>query len=371
MHFEDFSKANRARCESPDGFNHDIDAWSLSDWMTATMGELGEAANVAKKLNRYRDGINGNKETKAALLSKLKGEIADTFIYLDLMAQAAGFSLEEAVKVTFDTKSIEIGYPVRIGGVDGAFSIGDVVRYGDGPTALMRITDLVNGRAYGEQALGGSVGADRERLSFASPADLDEWRRCRDSGGCSMTTEATMARIRADIENANPLMRVGADGALERVPTVAFRRLPHGKGLPLPAYASEHAAGMDICAALDLEPFTEPDSADIYPGERRLIRSGFEIALPVGYEAQVRPRSGIALKHGITVLNTPGTIDADYRGELCVILVNLGDEKFTVRRGDRIAQLVVAPVAKAEPVEVTELPDTARGACGFGSTGVG
>lgn len=177
MHFEDFSRANRARCEAANGFNHDLGAWSLSDWMTATMGELGEAANVAKKLNRYRDGINGNKESVAALRSKLKREIADTFIYLDLMAQSAGFSLEEAVRVTFDEKSIEIGYPERVGGVDGAFSIGDIARYGNGPTALMRITDLVNGRAYGEHVLGGSVGAGREELSFASQADIDEWRR--------------------------------------------------------------------------------------------------------------------------------------------------------------------------------------------------
>lgn len=114
MTFEEFSQANLSRCESKNGFNHALNSWSMSDWMTATMGELGEAANVAKKLNRVRDGINGNKEAESTLREKLKREIADTFIYLDLMAQAAGFSLGDAVATTFNDKSAEIGYPVRL-----------------------------------------------------------------------------------------------------------------------------------------------------------------------------------------------------------------------------------------------------------------
>ena len=182
-------------------------------------------------------------------------------------------------------------------------------------------------------------------------------------------TAEIMEKIRVDIMQAHPLMRIGADGAIERVPEVLFRRLPHGQGLPLPAYETAHAAGMDLRAALDMEPFIEPDSIDLFPGERLKIGTGFAIAVPVGYEAQVRPRSGLALKHGITVLNSPGTIDADYRGEVGVILINHGDEKFTIRRGDRIAQLVIAPVARAASLEVDELPETARGSNGFGSTG--
>lgn len=115
MTFEDFAKANRARCESPLGFGHPLDGWSLSDWFLATLGELGEAANVAKKLNRVRDGIPGNKETPEQLQAKLRGEIADAFIYLDLTAQAAGFSLSEAVQATFNAKSVQIGYPKLLG----------------------------------------------------------------------------------------------------------------------------------------------------------------------------------------------------------------------------------------------------------------
>ena len=119
MKFEEFSKANRTRCAAPNGFNHDLHAWTLSDWMTATLGELGEAANVVKKLNRYRDGINGNKEAKDVLRDKLRREVGDAFIYLDLMAQAAGFTVKEAAVESFNAKSIEIGYPVLLDGYDG------------------------------------------------------------------------------------------------------------------------------------------------------------------------------------------------------------------------------------------------------------
>jgi dUTP pyrophosphatase len=141
---------------------------------------------------------------------------------------------------------------------------------------------------------------------------------------------------------------------------IAIQRLPHGEGLPLPAYATEGAAGMDVVAAEDL---TLP------PGGRHAVATGFAIAIPPGYEVQVRPRSGLALKHGVTCLNTPGTIDCDYRGEVKVILANLGDAAFPVRRGDRIAQLVPAPVQHAALEEVASLDETARGAGGFGSTG--
>ncbi len=140
------------------------------------------------------------------------------------------------------------------------------------------------------------------------------------------------------------------------------RQLPHAEGLPLPAYQSAQAAGLDLRAAV-AAPVT------LLPGERRLLPTGIAVALPMGFEAQVRPRSGLALEHGVTCLNTPGTIDADYRGEVKVLLVNLGAEPFTVRRGDRIAQLVVAPVARCTPVAVAELPETERGAGGFGHTG--
>ena len=141
-------------------------------------------------------------------------------------------------------------------------------------------------------------------------------------------------------------------------------RLPHGADLPLPSHQSPEAAGLDLMAAV-------PESAPVVlaPGERRLIPTGLAIALPSGFEAQVRPRSGLAARHGITVLNAPGTIDADYRGEIMVLLINLGAEPFTVTRGMRIAQLTVAPVVRADIAEVTELDPTARGAGGFGSTG--
>jgi dUTP pyrophosphatase len=147
-------------------------------------------------------------------------------------------------------------------------------------------------------------------------------------------------------------------------PEVRFRRLPHGAGLPLPAYQSAHAAGLDLAAAVP------PDApVTLAPLGRTMIATGFAMALPDGFEAQVRPRSGLAARHGVTVLNTPGTIDADYRGEIQVILVNLDSEPFVVTRGMRIAQLVVAPVARADVIEVATLEDTARGAGGFGSTG--
>lgn len=144
---------------------------------------------------------------------------------------------------------------------------------------------------------------------------------------------------------------------------VPVLRLPHGVGLPLPAYASAQAAGMDLLAAV-------AEDLNLAAGVRALVPTGIAIALPSGFEAQVRPRSGLALKHGITVLNSPGTIDADYRGEIGVILANFGTSAYTVKRGDRIAQLVVAPVARAAWSPVAELPTTERKDGGFGSTGV-
>jgi len=145
----------------------------------------------------------------------------------------------------------------------------------------------------------------------------------------------------------------------ESVP-VMIKRLPHGEGLPLPGYATAGAAGMDVVSAEDVT---------IAPGVRHAVASGLAVAIPPGYEIQVRPRSGLALKHGITVPNTPGTIDSDYRGELKVILINHGSEPFEIRRGDRVAQLVLAPVTQASWLEVNELDETARGEGGFGSTG--
>ncbi|MBA3864235.1 MAG: dUTP diphosphatase [Erythrobacter sp.] len=141
---------------------------------------------------------------------------------------------------------------------------------------------------------------------------------------------------------------------------VELKRLPHGEGLPLPAYATSGAAGMDVVSAEDVV---------IAPGARHAVATGLAVAIPQGFEIQVRPRSGLALKHGITVPNTPGTIDSDYRGELKVILINLGNEAFTIQRGDRVAQLVLAPVVQAAWDEVAELDATDRGAGGFGSTG--
>lgn len=141
---------------------------------------------------------------------------------------------------------------------------------------------------------------------------------------------------------------------------IQLQRLAHGEGLPLPAYASDGAAGLDVVSAEDVT---------LAPGQRHAVATGFAIAIPPGFEVQVRPRSGLALKHGVTCLNTPGTIDEDYRGEVKVILANLGNEPFEVKRGERIAQLVPAPVTKAHFAETAELAETSRGAGGFGSTG--
>jgi len=138
------------------------------------------------------------------------------------------------------------------------------------------------------------------------------------------------------------------------------KRLPHGEGLDLPAYATAGAAGMDVVSAEDVT---------IAPGARHAVATGLAVAIPGGFEIQVRPRSGLALKHGITVPNTPGTIDSDYRGELKVILINHGSEPFAILRGDRVAQLVLAPVTRVGWVEAAELDETSRGAGGFGSTG--
>jgi dUTP pyrophosphatase len=141
---------------------------------------------------------------------------------------------------------------------------------------------------------------------------------------------------------------------------IKLTRLAHGEGLPLPTYATEHAAGLDVCAAEELT---------LQPGQRHAVATGFAIEIPHGYEVQVRPRSGLALKHGITCLNTPGTIDSDYRGEVKVILANLGQDAFAIGRGERIAQLVPAVVTQARFVEVEVLGESARGVGGFGSTG--
>jgi len=145
-------------------------------------------------------------------------------------------------------------------------------------------------------------------------------------------------------------------------PTVEICRLPHGEGLGLPAYATAGSAGLDLPAAVG-------EDIVLAPGGRALIPTGLRLGLPSGFEAQVRPRSGLALKHGVTVLNAPGTIDADYRGEVGIILVNLGQEPFTVHRGERVAQMVIAPVCRARLAEVASLPESGRGGGGFGSTG--
>jgi dUTP pyrophosphatase len=147
---------------------------------------------------------------------------------------------------------------------------------------------------------------------------------------------------------------------------VKLRRLPHAQGLELPAYQSAGAAGLDLMAAIPAHACLV-----IEPGARELVPTGLTLELPQGYEAQVRPRSGLALKSGVTVLNSPGTIDSDYRGEIGVILINLGAEPFEITRGARIAQMVIAPVTQAQLIEVSEISETSRGAGGFGSTGVG
>jgi dUTP pyrophosphatase len=145
---------------------------------------------------------------------------------------------------------------------------------------------------------------------------------------------------------------------------IEVRQLPHGEGLTLPAYQSARAAGLDLLAAV-----SEQEPVVLEPGQHALIPTGLMIALPQGYEAQVRPRSGLAVRHGVTVLNAPGTVDADYRGEIGVPLINHGSAPFTVRRGERIAQMVIAPVIQAELLPVATLSTTARGSGGFGSTG--
>ena len=147
-------------------------------------------------------------------------------------------------------------------------------------------------------------------------------------------------------------------------PVIGVRRLEHAQGLPLPAYETLHAAGMDLRAAVPADaPIT------LRPGDRFAVPTGLAIAIPPGFEGQVRPRSGLALRHGVTVLNAPGTIDTDYRGEVKVVLVNHGTSDFTVGHGDRVAQLVICPVVTAEVVEIAELGETKRGAGGYGSTG--
>ena len=145
---------------------------------------------------------------------------------------------------------------------------------------------------------------------------------------------------------------------------VDIRQLPHGQGLALPEYHSADAAGLDLLAAVP-----EDSPLVLSPGQRALVPTGLTIALPSGYEAQVRPRSGLASKHGVTVLNTPGTVDADYRGEIGVLLINHGDTPFSIRRGERIAQMVIASVVRVELVPAAELSTTRRGSGGFGSTG--
>ena len=146
-------------------------------------------------------------------------------------------------------------------------------------------------------------------------------------------------------------------------PMIKIKRLANGAGIDLPAYATSGAAGMDICAANDADIMLEA-------GQRCAVPTGFAMAIPDGFEAQIRPRSGLALKHGISVANAPGTIDSDYRGEIAVIIINLGSAPFTIARGMRIAQMVIAPVTRGQFTEVDELDDSDRGVGGFGSTGV-
>ncbi|MBB5575239.1 MULTISPECIES: dUTP diphosphatase [Rhizobium] len=148
-------------------------------------------------------------------------------------------------------------------------------------------------------------------------------------------------------------------------PTLNLIRLAHGQSLDLPAYETKGAAGMDLRAAVE-----EGATLTIAPGKRALVPTGFIMEIPEGFEAQIRPRSGLAFKHGITCLNTPGTVDSDYRGEVKVLLINLGEEPFDITRGMRIAQMVIAPVTQARVAEIAEVSETTRGAGGFGSTGV-
>jgi dUTP pyrophosphatase len=147
---------------------------------------------------------------------------------------------------------------------------------------------------------------------------------------------------------------------------IPVKQLPHAQGLELPFYATDGAAGMDLLAAIG-----DDETITLSPGKREFVPTGLSMALPNHYEAQIRPRSGLAAKHGVTVLNTPGTIDCDYRGEVKVILINLGDTDFEIKRGERIAQMIIAPVTQAQLISVDELDDTQRGTGGFGSTGKG
>ena len=151
---------------------------------------------------------------------------------------------------------------------------------------------------------------------------------------------------------------------MSTVVRIEIRQLSHGEGLALPAYQSEHAAGLDLLAAVP-----EASPMILSPGQHALVPTGLMIALPSGFEAQIRPRSGLASKHGVTVLNSPGTVDADYRGEIGVLLINHGDAPFAIRRGERIAQMVIASVTRAELVPAASLASTERGSGGFGSTG--
>lgn len=148
-------------------------------------------------------------------------------------------------------------------------------------------------------------------------------------------------------------------------PTLNLIRLPHGEGLELPAYETKGAAGMDLRAAVE-----DGATLTLAPGKRALVPTGFIFEVPDGFEAQIRPRSGLAFKNGITCLNSPGTVDSDYRGEVKVLLINLGEEPFEITRGMRIAQMIIAPVTQARVAEITQISETARGAGGFGSTGV-
>ena len=166
-----------------------------------------------------------------------------------------------------------------------------------------------------------------------------------------LTLSSTFNLYRKDIVTSPVAVRITRVGA-------------HAEGLSLPAYATEGSAGMDLCAAVDGE-FV------LHAGETALILTGYAIALPAGYEAQVRPRSGLAIKHRIGIMNSPGTIDSDYRGEIKVILTNFGSGDFTIRRGDRIAQMIIAPYVRAEWKEESQLDETSRGAGGFGHTGLG
>ena len=173
-----------------------------------------------------------------------------------------------------------------------------------------------------------------------------------------MNTEALIQNLAGRVEQ----LEEKRPARLKR-PVVRFQRLPHGKGLPLPKYQSARAAGVDLPAANFV-------SVTIMPGKIEVIPNGFNVAIPDGFEGQVRPRSGLARKSGISIVNAPGTIDSDYRGEIQTILINLGQEPVTIERGDRIAQMVIAPVVQADMTEVDTLDDTERGAKGFGSTGV-